>query len=139
MAHWPSSAGPVAHFALAIQRAMPLGSPLTQTLGGTNTRRRRPRSSPGASGARSKRHGLVQHTINALLGWRQQAPARSKPPNPPQEPALPVPRIQHQQARAQKLRLQGARAFCHGKPRQEFKTQIQRFGFKSPGPTSARQ
>jgi hypothetical protein len=35
MAHWPSSAGPTAHFALAVQRAMPLGSPLTQTLGST--------------------------------------------------------------------------------------------------------
>jgi hypothetical protein len=33
MAHWPSSAGPAAHFALAVQCAMPLGSPLTQTLG----------------------------------------------------------------------------------------------------------
>jgi hypothetical protein len=33
MAHWPSSAGPAAHFALAVQRAMPSGSPLTQTLG----------------------------------------------------------------------------------------------------------
>jgi hypothetical protein len=32
MAHWPSSAGPAAHFALAVQCAMPSGSPLTQTL-----------------------------------------------------------------------------------------------------------
>jgi hypothetical protein len=37
MAHWPSSAGPAAHFALAVQRAMPSGSPLTQTLGSTQT------------------------------------------------------------------------------------------------------
>jgi uncharacterized protein (DUF433 family) len=33
MAHWPSSAGAAPHFALAVQRAMPPGSPLTQTLG----------------------------------------------------------------------------------------------------------
>jgi hypothetical protein len=33
MAHWPSSAGPAAHFALAVQCAMPSVSPLTQTLG----------------------------------------------------------------------------------------------------------
>jgi uncharacterized protein len=33
MAHWPSSAGPAAHFALAVQCAMPSGSPLIQTLG----------------------------------------------------------------------------------------------------------
>jgi hypothetical protein len=33
MAHWPSGAGPSAHFAPAVQCAMPLGSPLTQTLG----------------------------------------------------------------------------------------------------------
>jgi hypothetical protein len=33
MAHWPSGAGPTAHFAPAVQCAMPLGSPLTQTLG----------------------------------------------------------------------------------------------------------
>jgi len=26
MSHWPSSAGPSAHFALAVQRAMPLGA-----------------------------------------------------------------------------------------------------------------
>jgi hypothetical protein len=38
MAHWPSGAGPAAHFAPAVQCAMPLGSPLTQTLGVTNTR-----------------------------------------------------------------------------------------------------
>jgi hypothetical protein len=36
MAHWPSSAGPAAHFALAVQRAVPSGSPLTQTLGLAN-------------------------------------------------------------------------------------------------------
>jgi hypothetical protein len=35
MAHWPSGAGPAAHFAPAVQRAMPLGSPLAQTLGST--------------------------------------------------------------------------------------------------------
>jgi hypothetical protein len=35
MAHWPSSAGPAAHFALAVQCAMPSCSPLTQTLGST--------------------------------------------------------------------------------------------------------
>jgi hypothetical protein len=33
MAHWPPSAGASPHFALAVQRAIPLGSPLTQTLG----------------------------------------------------------------------------------------------------------
>jgi hypothetical protein len=33
MAHWPSSAGPAAHFALAVQCTMPSVSPLTQTLG----------------------------------------------------------------------------------------------------------
>jgi hypothetical protein len=36
MAHCPASAGPAAHFALASQCAMPLATPLTQTLGRTN-------------------------------------------------------------------------------------------------------
>jgi hypothetical protein len=35
MAHWPSSARASPHFALAVQCAMPSGSPLTQTLGST--------------------------------------------------------------------------------------------------------
>jgi hypothetical protein len=42
MAHWPSSAGPAAHFALAVQRAMLSGSPLTQTLGHTKIHTRPP-------------------------------------------------------------------------------------------------
>jgi hypothetical protein len=56
MAHWPSSAGPAAHFALAVQCAMPLGSPLTQTLGGTKAHLGYPRSSRSAGGSPSRRY-----------------------------------------------------------------------------------
>jgi hypothetical protein len=58
MAHWPSGAGPSAHFAPAVQRAMPPGSPLIQTLGGTplaSVRRHQEHKTRGALSSASLR------------------------------------------------------------------------------------
>jgi hypothetical protein len=136
MAHWPSGAGPSAHFAPAVQRAMPPGSPLIQTLGRTDAHREHQRSFPGTGGSPLRRcMGLLRtkptpKSLSFAVAKHLQTATQAKNLQSVRVRGLSG---QHRSAQTQKLGLKYSGARARGKLRRAFKTRIHRFVFKSQG------